>query len=83
MAASSGLADTMITWKKATNGINLDFMVTLVPSCHVDHVSLVSCPCPLQTTLTKLFVSRGYQYVIKPLALLLTCGSRKHQISTR
>ena len=37
MAASSGLADTMITWKKATNGINLDFMVTLVPF-------LATCP---------------------------------------
>jgi len=70
MAASSGLADTMITWKKATNGIYLDFMVTLFLLAiihHVDHVSLVSCPCPSQTTLTKLFVSRGYQYVIKPL----------------
>ena len=41
MAASSGLADTMITWKKATNGINLDFMVTLVPFL------AMSTTCPL------------------------------------
>jgi hypothetical protein len=31
----------MITWKKATNGINLDFMVTLVPFL------AMSTTCPL------------------------------------
>ena len=45
MAASSGLADTMITWKKATNGINLDFMVTWF-------LFLPRVPCVVSLSLT-------------------------------